>query len=848
MKHPKVIQYKNLEVLLAELKDKKMSFEGLALTATSDMARVLNDAIMNDKEDVRPTIGTNDLINKLLSSWYDSSLALEQVMKIGEIIDSLKGSEISAELINALKKNKREILMSIRNLTEIGILPDNIQSNYQDVSLFKTVYEKFLENDLSLNRFHAKMLYEWGEKENFKELLNEALNQKRTKTFDEKKNVYLVGFYYITPIQSRLVYALENMGANIYYVNNYDECLPGAYKVWNYKFPKNKGDVLNVIGTESESFFGDLFENNNKYVKPKNNITVIKYDDVFSFVNSFTPDKKENMHIFTPATQETRDLFDTFFPNESVKKHLLSYPIGQYLFSLYKMWDGDQGELIFDNANIRQCIASGWAGSDKVIDSRPYLYCFDRIESYFSDCKTMKEWTNRAELLLNVRQKIVPLFNRNNVSADKQKWHDSLSNPLLGISAFACKEQDVRMTINILKSIMDDANSIFVSDSAISIEAHFKNVAEMLRAKANHEELYKEETEIIKTLFQRLKSRPKYIEQCTNENLADAMSFFLGGQLDDLNNDVELGDGETDTLVTSLASIDTASCLYKDKNIEICLCDSSNMPGIRREYTWPLSKDVFEKCTALNIETKTALNDYLYLMEGLGYRDRYCFYLALQLPNVQISWIASKNGKELSPSSYIKLLENVYDIKPMEKHTIMINTALNVSLKKSDAAGNQNMKFPDGAREITDLNDKLCKRRNIYDFYLKPMPTFSSKYHLNFYFKYLIVLIYSTTKKYNYSIEDVANNVFSIFPSFNESERQQIVDFAGRTKLSGHDLDNFEFDSQSYKNFVFYLKYLNQNAVEMVLNGKKNNGINKCNYCQHKDYCYYTYRGDQADE
>jgi hypothetical protein len=848
---PIIIQYKSTQNLLDYIRTGKLPHTGPIVTATGAMANIFKkDEIISKKYAIR---NMNNLLDRLLPDWSSSGATLEQFVELGNIIETITTRGYKKETAYALRRNKSEILASIKILTEIGIAPENLPDTLPEISLFKKVYAAFVQHYTGIDKFHAKMLYEWTDAKTFRDTL-------RKEGLQDVEAIYFQGFYYITPMQERLIEAFANLNIPIYFLNNYDESYGEIYAIWtlNHRF-KGLQTIKIDSDYKNQPFWGEAFTSNSSSNTSCPHVTITEFHDIFSFVNYLSHKDANKLNVYSPLGKDLRDLFDTFFPQTKYKRHILAYPVGQYLFSLYDMWDNERKTLIFSVDKIRKCLATGWAGMN-VADSRIYLDIYDKISIYFSDCKTMADWKDRAQLLQRVITTIVPKFNVKGSTQTHTQWHKAIGNPLTRIAPFSCNEEELATFIDVLDSIADDANLLFADDGDVDIDRHFRNIDRLIQSKQNIKKIYDDEKAIIKEMFSRLKRRPRYVKKCSTDNLAEAMAFFLGGKLDQIGN-IDNGEDDTEGEPSSkdvgqknihrISDIEAAILSGQNASTELCNCDAQNMPGSAIPYPWPLTKDVLLNLINISEYAVPLLQDYMNGMENTMFSNRYLFFLAMQLPNINVSWITVKGGKKLPPSPYLMLLESVYQVKPVSYEGQLLaelptNNPDTVPIPASDTVN-----ITGDWANLTEIkkNDVLCHWRNTYDYVLQPFPTYVSTFHLNFYISNLISLLNECMED---PIEEIAKEFFAIFPAFNETERQEMLDFAKRKSDGLQEYTDY-FDGFRYLSRRFYLEYLDNRIVQnILLETKSSYGDSvadiKCKYCPDDDVCYSQYHEGDAHE
>jgi len=845
---PRVINYKDIYQLFEAVQKGRLVLDGPIITASSKMLQAWKDAFEKDAKIKAHYI--NHLLPSMLPEWYSDASKLEQLLIVRSIIDDYgkNGFEDNKRILS-FRQNSMDILSSIRDLFIIGIRPDDMLFEDVDLKLFKKIYFDFEKEMSAWLSNIADCMTQPGLIERFK---------KAKIAIQKSRKIYFQGFYYITPLQYRLISALSVANIEVIFLNNYDEDIKYAYQVWeeNKHFKGLQKEPLK--GKARAKRFVAVF-NGKGTESSDEDIELEEFKDVFSYVRRVDDYLEQGIMLFSPMGDDVEEVIDTFFPEKNVKDHLLAYPVGQYLLELYKAWDAKQERLIFTNDMIRSCIATGWAGRD-IADSRSVLDLFEKVKVYFDDCRTEEEWIERLQTLRLTVENVVKLFDPKEKEYDEKmiRWASVLGNPLRYVGAFSCSDDEIDRIEAVITSIFADAKTLFPEEKRIiSIGKHFEKLLGLIYAKADKKNLQVEEKKIIKKVQERLKHHPRYITECAADSLADAMTFFLGGSLKEKGKrsetEEETSKDSDSIMFGAIADIEALPFLKTAKNKKLFLgfCDSVHMPGSATRYPWPLSQEVMRTIGTHGDEMISKLKEcYIDYIEGTRVSNRYLFFLALQNQGINISWVSSSENKPVGPSPYLNLLE-MYGAK--------INSSSKrnlIEVKKRDTVLYEipavqepciaELGEGDCPPEVS-YNTKLCNLRNLYDYILEKYPVFTNHFHLQFYFTNLILAIYKLIQdsERNVTIEEIGEQVFKLYPGFDAAQRREKIDFA--SFMRSHDdifntlkVNDQAFRDKKYPYLRFLLKYLNNNA-NPVLYGEDKWTVDKderiCMFCPHGCYC-----------
>lgn len=860
MIQPVCYTYKNKEELIGNIRDganEKMFPPGPVITATRGMA----ENLWNYRKHSGKTVYINKVLRTLIPQWYVPASKLEQIIHLGDLINSPELCVTDKERL-ALKHNRMEIWNTVRALVEIGVEPDMLPKDYQGMDLFCKLYQEIWDHN-GLIQDMKRVFQQWKHKKTFFHLISDMSLVKDNQTyhfFNKMKAVYFQGFYDITPMQFRFIQAFCLLDIPVYFLNHYDEELPDAYEIWsdNFYFKNLDHKPLVAMGNSVQRHYCKVFSDVNVQDNTDNDVSIQEYPDVFSFARKISNRlKDDDLRLYTPGREDLQTFMDTFFPEQVVKKHFLAYPVGQYLYQLYQMWDTATNSLRFDADDIRTCLATGWAGR-KTQDIDRYMSVFNKCAVYFTDCHTWDDWHYRIELLRDVQKNILSLFDTVPEDSSYKRWHRIMGNPLSMIGPFSISRKELDGLSELLDDILADARALFQESGRIDLKNHFRRVESLLKEKEAYTHMVKEEKEAAAEIFRRLKGSPQYITECSNDSLAEAMLFFLGGKLDDEDDDDE---EDKDSKTKSYAALESA--FYQDKKVMMCFCDDRHMPGAEKIFPWPLGKEILKHLHTSDKDIRILSETYIHYVISTRLSNRYLFYLALQLPNVVFSWIDTFNNQTMVISPYLKVLsmKNGYNISIEKINTLEKNIDAYEYQVGEDRYEDSGFCIGDeppvhSVQEI-EMNRRYCKWRNVYDYILQEQPVFTSSFQLKFLVTNFVKMI---SEKSNIPIETVMRQLDSILPIWNQTEQKEKIAFASRIKFADSNKENkginlngrSDLENKQYLNIRLYLKYLPNKTIEKLKEEESNSDAlpkkTRCRYCPHNDICYFAEWGDDSED
>ena len=302
-----------------------------------------------------------------------------------------------------------------------------------------------------------------------------------------------------------------------------------------------------------------------------------------------------------------------------------------------------------------------------------------------------------------------------------------------------------------------------------------------------------------------------------------------------------------DGLVSALSNIEAAMLNNKGQTVHLVYANEFNLPGPKRKLPWPLTDDVLD---SLNIsrrkDTKKYVNDMRAIIEGQKLSKRYLFSVFAGINNndnaakLDIEWVCKKDNKDIDVTPYAKLL---CDEKEMEYIDNLDEKKL-AEVRASD----EKYAFPvikepsDSFPEEVKMDWLLCDRRYVYSYVLNYLPTYTSEFHYSYLLSNLIGAITSVS---GLDKEDVAKNIFQLFPFLKHVQKRQAKDFSNCTALREvYSEDNVEYPAKRLA-----IHYINNDVLkkaqklkdEYVDSSITNNHDASCVYCPYSELCTMRY-------
>ena len=576
---------------------------------------------------------------------------------------------------------------------------------------------------------------------------------------------------------------------------------------------------------------------------------IIKYSNTIEFVEDISRIQEQGFYLYSADDYTANRMLKDYFPERYEVRNLLSYPIGQFVYMMHKMWDENRQCIILSAEGLRKCFASGWLAAHGK-SSIQYTDDLERILPYFENCYTLKEWNERLSCFSDAYDNAYDVFSQTEEETGLEKRKQrALANPLSHFGPFSIGEDRIREVIDLIDQLIRMAKELFASNEPVSIQQHMSKLDALLYFRDGMpQDLYREEKEKIKQIFLALENDQVKDFMCYPGDLAAALLSFMSGTMEDETDDHH----GLKTLVFNIFQIESASVFAKEK-VHICLADITKLPGTSGSYHWPLDETILRE-----IAEKTAgtyASDWLENNRLTALANRYYVYNALKNKDVEISWIYQQGEKRLSPSPYITLLDQLSDAG------IQDSTLRNLDLQYVN--GVMVHKRLDKTYSIKEnkkwhlyedeLEYALCPMRYVYSCVLGENFAYMNEYQQNRAIVRLIQVLNALLKG-RYSMEQIAQQVFELFPYIRKAEKRQMLDDAicwnqPEGEGSFTEAGNYQYTDERLKlvfldnqNYAYAEKMasmlMSQSGRTGIYPDRTGGGDSKnCEFCPHMRYC-----------
>ncbi|SNU04619.1 hypothetical protein SAMN06297422_101161 [Lachnospiraceae bacterium] len=786
--------------------------------------------------------------------WATDPAKFEQTVTLSEFFRKeihTKGDDVEVrKWLVGCRRNSAQLLSAINLLEEADVKPDDLSfSSDRNIHLLIDAWNYLIENNGTINRFRDNMA-----KLDSRAKWNEIFLEKfQTKDVD---TVVMHGFYYITPIQQRIMNSLERLGIKLIFLFQYDERYPYVHEIWRKTYSEENGypEFQDWIKDNSRvvDVYGSLFEGE-VINKRTNKLTIREYSSVMEFVNDIKSEKNNKVSIYSSNHLTANRILQHFYPQDYGERKLLSYPIGQFVATLNSLWDEEAEDVILNEDRIIECFSSGWLAKNGV-SGKELMQDLINILPFFKGTERLEDWEKKINYLKQIKTEVVNSFDVE-LDADERvsRWQHIAGNPFTNFGVFNVEEDKLDTILDLIKQLIEMARDLFTKSTEINIGVHIKKLESILYEHEMSSKLFDEELEVVKELFTKLDEPEGYSSKCFPGDIATALNVYLSGRFDDN----ELQPNKVG-LVYPMFQID--SSVFDNNKVHICLCDVDSMPGGNKRYIWPLTGRVINECL-LNGQKEGRENklirNLIEIMESNAESNRYFMYCALKNKDVTLSWISEMRDKLLVPSPYIGLLKEAFnlEVKNYNRFYIPYERVEKSETGQLRMAPYDNDRMPDNILKEARMDYALCSLRYIFGYVMEKNPSFEGEFQQNYAITSLIRTIHKLLKEDNVPVTVVYDNVVNLFPGLRKVERRQIKDYI-TAEDNTNDIDfagTSECGNRKYTEERIRIHFPNVKVRKAALNEYKKlntpdgkvgmlideeiDMVDICTFCPHQSFC-----------
>jgi hypothetical protein len=686
-------------------------------------------------------VNAGPFINKLLGSWTETATKMVQHTRLTNIIrDEGASPDFPERLHFAFRHNQQDVLLSMRVLAEMGIQPEDISPTTLEEVLFQRCWIRMEAEERDFYRIRDFLQNPNRFEKAFRKYL-----EKEEKIFPSV--VVLHGFYFITPLQQRILRMFEAIGTELVFLNLYDKQYPNTFASVE-AFLGNwvpRGEWQLSIKPVSEFHYGDKFSASfeGHSVAPSPAAWPPGLYGFLDFSDFLTHYKEHDALYISPKEVSLNDRLREYVPEAFNQRHFLAYPIGQYLFHLHLMWNERKSRLELSEKSLFDCFASGWLIHEGR-NGRHYLKQLHEIFPYFQGCVTLESWRKRAKMLVQIQEGPVEAFGDSG-----NRFYKIAENPMLRFSYFQVSSKDVRTITNLIETLFMQAEVLFTGARKVSIRQHFEKLEQLLAGGIGSGDWNAEEKKLTQELLDRLRRDFVSDEKFYVEDLSYAISLYLGGEFLEDENEPEMKP------VRQYEDADGAALF--GSHIHLCGIDEESLPYNSAKLPWPLTRDTLKALPVCQDEVSM-----LFMREQFAPQiARYLFYSVLAFSeHVDVSWIRNIDNLVYKESMYVTLLN--LDLQSGQAMVELEKGGPPLIIRGDAALTEELLKgYPtDAAAEAV-----LCPRRFYYSLLAQPYATFSSDFHQQFLFQGLLQAGYLLSDSTNEEVTQQMSDLFQQWSS-----------------------------------------------------------------------------------
>lgn len=696
----------------------------------------------------------------------------------------LEKRKISKPFHMALEKNQNHFLEAIRLFIELDIPASAIDESQgnpeqklfvhmlkqaQQSSLFQfpetPSREKLKEIVVSLAK---KEVEECTGTPKERKRCERAIGITKAQPFE---GIVVHGVHQFTPVQLRLLLAMEKMGMTIIFLFNYQRKYSKIYSSWNeiygcFEVPIHHDTVVreyepSTMQNPSNALacaLGEICEDRNtagsplirKWHKLYKNVQLIEFANITEYahfvsnhfdaaIKSYSESRSVmergndvwsnvavlrhlDEQVYT-ANRDVHTLLKIYYPEYAKDRHFLSYPIGQFFSAIYRLWDYERGYILIDVNAIKECLSSN------ILSAAPgevLLRTFYNVEILFENVTTYEEF----------RQEIVEGYAKNYNHLAATPGTDALSElKILSVyNKYKVTQRDLLALIRAIEEINEIATYLFSLDNShedyIDFGKHFHNLEEFLKqrelALANEQE-----RALIMALQLRLDQiKPEHSTfSATFRDLREGLYYYLKQK-----NDYDQG---VDWIVKNFEQID-GDILQSKRQFErmqhkvyhfACVSDRDMNMTVNDQLPWPLTEEFIHAAySPIDLQFQVY---YTALGERSNFLRYALFYgLCYNRCDVRLSYV-KQYGEEITEAYALLAIlgltpkaELVESVKKSAPFTISVGKELTKSIKYD-------------RYQMMDMF--LCPYRFFLDYVMEDGPVVQGSFLYQKYFENLLI-------------------------------------------------------------------------------------------------------------
>lgn len=811
---------------------------GLVLAATHELAIAMQLYYPEYR-----VIDVHQLVSNLVPEWDGNIQNLKNYVSLRNVIeDYILENNLGLEVSTHLRRNAADMWNAIKLLTEADVYPDDVdESVSESICRFKEIWS-ILESE---NEQIIAFRHGFSEILSSPDYVRDAIENLIGET---REHLYLFGFYFITPLQDRLFDVFEEKGFKLHFLNCHDHMYEYATRIWEKTFPQYGAGEVKALqdNLESKNYFGEAILRSTQSIP----VEVTCHYTEFDFATMVKSAIERGETVYSPDAKQCETILKEYFPEYYQEKHLLSYPVGQYIYNLHMMWDSIYNKMNMEYEYVYKCFSSGWLNVDE-LNGRDYLYEVKCLEPYFKFCHSISDWEERLTTLKQAKE-ATEAFNKR--EKGDSRWHKLLGNPFNNLAVYSMDESVIDDIDKLVHKLIVDAEYLFGSGTRTDLYEHFSRIASIINQHCEEEDTHQLESAVIKDLLGKLDDETTRGIECPLNGIRDAIIMLIGDHF----GDYETFDEETSSkrrMVLPLSMVEAAMLNNYGETVHLVFANEFTLPGKPKGLPWPLT-DVMLDSLRLRPESNKMkyVRDMRSVIDNRPLSYRYLFYSFMGISNslndtpLSIEWLCVKDDKEVDVSSYVKLLG--LDNNQIRKANSVGTNFLEDYMVAGNPYFDDEPDLLEGdAPDLVRMDYLLCKYRYIYSYLLNYLPSYSQEFHYSFALSKLISA-FTIVSEIDKNI--VSDNIAELFPFLRQIELRQSRDFA---KSQGQPEPRV-YDGIEYPGQTLLPHYLNDRvmaAARRLYDDYIEDGViqydrpkEMCTYCPYSNVCVKRYDYGEA--
>ena len=730
----------------------------------------------------------DELVNheEVYKQWTDNiSLRVQQYSALSSAFKQLlEKRKISKPFHMALEQNQNHFLEAIRLFIELDIPASSIDGSKGNTEqkLFVHMLKKAQESSLfrfpqtpSREKLKEIVIALAGkEVEECKGTPQEVKRCKRAVSITKEQpfdSIVVHGVHQFTPVQLRLLLAMEKMGMTIIFLFNYQKKYSKIYSSWNdiygcFDVPIHHDTVVSeytlpTMQNPSNALacaLGEICEDRNavgsellkKWYKLYKSVQLIEFANITEYAhfvsNHFDAaiqrysESRSVMErgndvwsnaavlyhldeqVYT-ANRDVHTLLKIYYPEYAKDRHFLSYPIGQFFSAIYRLWDYEKRSIIIDVNAIKECLSSNILS---VAPGEVLLRTFYNVELLFENITTYDEF----------QREIVEGYVKNYDKLANTPGTDALSElkSLSVYNKYKVPKRDMLALIRAIEEINEIATSLFALDDSredfINFGNHFRNLEEFLKQR-ELELANEQERELITALQLRLdKIKPEQSTfSGTFRDLKEGLYFYLKQKNDE--------DQGVDWIVKNFEQID-GDILQSKRQFEkeqhkvyhfACVSDRDMNMTVNDQLPWPLT-DEFIRAAYSPVDLQ-----FQVYYTALGERSnflRYALFYGLCYNRCEVRLSYVKQYGDETTEAYALL--GILGLKPKAELVESVNKSTPFSISVGQEITKE-IKYD----QFQMMDMFLCPYRFFLDYVMENEPVVQGNFLYQKYFENLLI-------------------------------------------------------------------------------------------------------------